>query len=278
MALPNLIGIGAMKARTSWLYEILMSHPEICMSKYRKEVMFFDNNYHKGLDWYEKFFPKSNNQYKYLGEFSPTYFNNKNVPKRIKETYKNSSPKFIVILRDPVKRAYSSYKFAIQRKNISESFYDFFNNNSILYEKSLYSQILNYWFKYFPKEQFLILFLEEYHKNPDKFLSQISDFLNIKKNNFNLNIISKRSNESFKPRFHNFYIFLESIVNYLQKKNLNFIVRLLQILNIKSLFISKNNKLPKLNEKEYNEIMEYFKKDIKELENICDKKLSFWKY
>jgi len=53
----DFIGIGAMKAASTWIFEALKEHPEICVSS-EKETNFFNNdyNYRKGLKWYKKFF------------------------------------------------------------------------------------------------------------------------------------------------------------------------------------------------------------------------------
>ena len=48
---PSFFVVGAQKAGTTSLYEILKSHSEIFLPK-KKEIRFFDFHYSKGLKWY----------------------------------------------------------------------------------------------------------------------------------------------------------------------------------------------------------------------------------
>jgi len=53
--LPNYLIIGAARCGTSWLAKNLQLHPDIYMAEC-KEVHFFDQNYEKGISWYEEIF------------------------------------------------------------------------------------------------------------------------------------------------------------------------------------------------------------------------------
>ena len=46
--LPDFICIGAGRAGTSWLYEMLREHPEIFTARDIKETHFFDDYYDRG--------------------------------------------------------------------------------------------------------------------------------------------------------------------------------------------------------------------------------------
>ena len=109
--LPNFIGIGALRCGTTQLYKTLLSHPEVYLCPYRKELHFFDNNFKKGLDWYKKFFPKISKaeKYKAIGEITPRYIYDKNTPLLISKVLPNA--RFILILRNPVDRIFFQYKY-----------------------------------------------------------------------------------------------------------------------------------------------------------------------
>ena len=79
MVKPTFISIGPARSGTSWLYQVLKSHPSISISKV-KETEYFNHNYEKGSEWYESFFTKSNQS---IGEISSAYFCEPDVPKRI---------------------------------------------------------------------------------------------------------------------------------------------------------------------------------------------------
>ena len=108
--LPNFLIIGAGKSGTTSLWHLLNEHPDIYMSP-DKEPNFFnkDENYNKGLDWYQHLFRRAKNQ-KAIGEASNNYsccgiF--KNTVKRIKKTLPHV--KIIYITRNPLKRAESEW-------------------------------------------------------------------------------------------------------------------------------------------------------------------------
>jgi len=83
MILPNFIICGAQRAGTTSLFHYLKAHPQVYMAP-TKEVHFFDLNYEKGIDWYEKHFRSSNpEKHKAIGEVSPFYMYLHEVPERI---------------------------------------------------------------------------------------------------------------------------------------------------------------------------------------------------
>merc|ERR1719223_544803 len=65
--------IGAQKAGTTWLHEMLSRHTNIVLPSEKKELHFWDWNRGKGLGWYKgqfRFHPKMN---KLFGEINPCY-------------------------------------------------------------------------------------------------------------------------------------------------------------------------------------------------------------
>ncbi len=105
---PDFLIIGAQKSGTSSLHYYLTAHPEI-ESASLKEVNFFneDFNFNKGINWYENHFKHPLKNKKLFFEASPVYFYNKKSVERIYK-YKPDI-KLIILLRNPVDRAYSSW-------------------------------------------------------------------------------------------------------------------------------------------------------------------------
>ena len=103
--LPNFLVIGSARCGTSWLDENLRQHPEVYLPRDDKEVHFFDNKYHMGIEWYERFFEGSEAQA--IGEVTPSYLYYGHVAGRIKEHVPDV--KMIALLRNPAERAYSHY-------------------------------------------------------------------------------------------------------------------------------------------------------------------------
>lgn len=100
--------VGAQKSGTTSLFSYLDEIPGIVGSQ-PKEVHFFDreDNYSKGLDWYERHFVSPFQKDVLHFEASPTYLYREKVPERLKRY--NPDLKVIILLREPVSRAYSAW-------------------------------------------------------------------------------------------------------------------------------------------------------------------------
>jgi len=100
--------LGAMKCATTTLYNMLSQHPDICMSK-GKEPIFFEltEEYEKGKDYYLDTYFSHRDTETFLGDARPRNLCFPWVPDRILSMF--PSAKFVVVLRNPVDRAYSSY-------------------------------------------------------------------------------------------------------------------------------------------------------------------------
>lgn len=105
MTLPTFLVAGAQKCGTSSLAGLLRRHPQIFMAQ-PKELHYFDHKIGRGLDWYAEQFTPGPDQVQ-VGEATPVYLYDPVLRKRIMETLPDAS--IIVILREPVRRAYSQY-------------------------------------------------------------------------------------------------------------------------------------------------------------------------
>jgi len=106
MKLPNLLILGVQKSATTTLFDILKKTKGFSSSS-EKEIHFFDNdaNYQKGLNWYLDFFEDL--AAPIIFEATPSYIYSKNAAERIFNSL--GKIKFIVIVRDPVRRCYSAW-------------------------------------------------------------------------------------------------------------------------------------------------------------------------
>ncbi|UCG37660.1 MAG: sulfotransferase domain-containing protein [Candidatus Bathyarchaeota archaeon] len=194
--MPDFIIIGAQRCGTTSLYNYLIQHPWIAPAS-NKEVHFFDYNFGKGLAWYRAHFPSFLHKYysrrvqgqdTITGESSPYYLFHPHVPNRILETA--PQVKLIVILRNPVDRAYShyhherrlgfealSFEEAIRREEerlegelermIRDEKYHSFNHQHYSYlSRGIYVDQIRAWMNLFPKNQILILKSEDFHNDP----------------------------------------------------------------------------------------------------------------
>lgn len=201
-ALPDYIILGAQKAGTTTIYDNLVKHPKVLPASI-KEVHFFDRNWQRGTNWYRAHFPLRHRlgQGAITGEGSPYYLFHPLVPERIKAVCPKA--KLIVILRNPVDRAYSHYQHEARKGREIHNFEEALNkeperlegewdrlvkesgyhSNSLQHysylARGFYADQLERWFPVFPREQFLILLSQELNKEFDRTLSQVHEFLGV---------------------------------------------------------------------------------------------------
>jgi len=200
--MPDFIIIGAQKCGTSSLHYYLSQHPHVKMSV-PKEIHFFDQNFTKSIWWYKSHFPfKLDKRKSICGEATPYYFFHPLVPKRI---YKLCPKvKLILLLRNPVDRAYSHYimqkikgiencqtfeeaiaieEFRIKddkEKILKDRLYKEYNFQKFSYlERGKYFDQLKRWLKYFSVDQILIIKSEDFFSEPNCELAKIYNFLSI---------------------------------------------------------------------------------------------------
>ncbi len=94
-----------MRCGTTSLNGYLREHPDVVVST-PKEVHFFDIHFDRGVDWYREHFTGTGNAAA-VGEATPDYLYHDEAVARIAATLPDV--KLIVMLRNPVDRAYSHY-------------------------------------------------------------------------------------------------------------------------------------------------------------------------
>ncbi len=206
--MPDFLIIGAQRCGTTSLYYYLTGHPNIVPSSV-KEIHFFDDSFTKGMRWYRAQFPTVVEKY-YIehirnhgfltGEATPSYLLHPHAPKRIFQVMPKA--KLIVLLRNPVDRAYSHYwlrttlgdetlsfedAIHFEQERISgererlladEDYRDNYRRFSYL-SRGIYVDQLRRWMNYYPKEQFLILRSEDLYSDPAGVTKQTLEFLGV---------------------------------------------------------------------------------------------------
>ncbi len=189
----NLLIIGTQKAGTTSLFYYLNQHPDIYFSEV-KEVIYFanDEHYKRGEKYYHSFFPKLKGQ-KIVASSYVHMLPNPKCAERVKNY--NPEMKFIVMLRDPIKRAVSAYNYAINNnwEDKELSLMDAFdiepkrlaspnpNYDLTYFYNGLYYQHLSHWFEYFPRQNFLITKDTDLRTHSKEVFQKIFDFLEIGK-------------------------------------------------------------------------------------------------
>jgi hypothetical protein len=175
---PNFIVIGPGKSGTSWLYNVLGQHPEVCMSS-AKETLYFEDYYHKGPGWYGRFFRKcsGDQQPRAVGEISNTYIFSPLAAERIAADFPHM--KLIATLRDPTERAFSHYLFLRRNGGMQCTFEEALQRRPDLKTRGNYFEHLQPYRQRFPQEQLLILFFDDLKRDVEGYAARLFEYLNI---------------------------------------------------------------------------------------------------
>lgn len=172
MNLPDFLIIGAARCGTSSLHRNLELHPKICgpenLGGNKKEVHFFDRKYRLGLDWYSKQFPAEKNGRLFF-ESTPNYLYQETCPKLIKRHLPDA--KFIVMLRNPIDRAWSHFWHWKNKLGWTEQIFN--NKDHIVIQKGIYIDQLKRWRKCFSETQFMWIQSEMFFKDPQIWIDTI---------------------------------------------------------------------------------------------------------
>lgn len=175
----DFIVIGAMRAGTTLLQDILSQHPQIAMAR-MKETDFFieEKTYSRGEAWYAGQFDPD---LPIRGEISPNYAKARDfpgVPARIRRHCPDV--RLIYLLRDPVVRAVSQYSHSWNMGELSETPEQMAGAPdapgheylSIL-DCSSYARQLDAYRQHFDPEQILVLDFESLLAEPQRHLDSI---------------------------------------------------------------------------------------------------------
>src|SRR5690606_30511881 len=128
--LPDFLMVGTQRGGTTSLFRALAAHPAIVQPNFHKGVHYFDVNYTRGLSWYRGHFPmrapaerrvaasgltggKEGVRLPVAFESAGYYMHHPLAPERIARDL--PGVKLIVLLRDPVIRAYSAHQHELAR-------------------------------------------------------------------------------------------------------------------------------------------------------------------
>jgi len=127
--LPAFLIVGAQRSGTTSMYRTLSQHPAVVKAVWHKGVHYFDTDYARGLGWYQAHFPlrsRARRATRGTGtapvtfESSPYYMFHPLAAERISRDL--PGVKLLVLLRDPVERAYSAHAHELARGYETEPF------------------------------------------------------------------------------------------------------------------------------------------------------------
>lgn len=173
--LPDFIYVGTSKAGSTWLYNVLASHPAISLAP-GKGTYFFDQHFDRGIDWYCDQFSHTE-RHQIAGEISHSYLSSPEAPPRIANLVPDA--KLLVCLRDPIQRAVSAYLDATKNGRFEGTFAEAIEQLPSLLQRGHYATQLQRYFEYFPRTQIHVSFFDDLKSQPQSFADEVFDFLQL---------------------------------------------------------------------------------------------------
>jgi hypothetical protein len=210
--LPTFLIIGAERAGTTSLYRYLGRHPQVMTATLRRKgAHYFDTNFGNGVRWYRSHFPTEwaiRRRARHVGigrvvtgEACPYYVFHPLVSERVRSLLPDA--RLILMLRDPVSRAYSHFRHEVARgfehlafedaldaeaerldgedeRMQSDPTYVSFPHQHFSYlSRGRYLEQVTRWHALFPTEQLLIVDSSTFFGDPDKGFREVERFLGI---------------------------------------------------------------------------------------------------
>ncbi len=279
----NAMIIGAGRSGTTSLYEYLRQHPAVSFS-ITKELHYFSipELYARGAAYFHSLFPAAKDKTNITAD---TYLlMDLDAPQRIKSY--NPAMKFIILLREPVTRAYSNFNYSVnyghEKKGLSfletialeterlksKNIVD--QNNLCHFYGSLYHKHISYWMQFFPREQFIILKTEDLQQDAQAMMEKIFIFLD-------LDPVQISTSQQFNKASGVKSKFIQQVLlnrDHWLRRSTRFIVKPFRTLIIKSGVIDKISKMNKtkadnkpLSVEDWVRASAYFAEDIKKLDS-----------
>ena len=278
--------VGAPKAGTTSLYHYLSEHPQVEMSSQKEpdyfsdkaineQGMYYTKNRVNTLDKYESLFVQKESVV--YGEASVSYLFYENVAEDIKKY--NPNAKIIIMLRNPIERAFSHYLMDYRLGLISDSFENVLakkskhKNAHLFYQQyievSKYAKQIQRYLDFFEKDSILFMY-EDLKINKSKTVDQVYNFLHISTEfapdiNTKYNTFTMPKNKVIRLIYS--FVFLRKILTFLFP---TYLVKNIRVL------LFKSDKKPELLKETRSLLKRIFNDDIKNLEEVLSKDYSKW--
>ena len=283
---------GGQKCGTTKLKDLIGRNSCVAMHQTDEMVYFIDEGYaSSAYDFVSEYY---NNvpENRLLGAKNVSVSVCENAVKRLKEH--NPACKLILVVRDPVKRAYSAYWYcrrmgwedAASFEEAIEKPLDAYpegiiRRNCDYIGQGYYAKNIKMMLKYFPEEQIKIYVMEDDFMDMDKLNSDLCAFLGIPVEYYSHEVNAKFVNQSAMPR----WLWLTKIVK--KKSRLSASIKkitpkvVVQKVKLIKQYIVKLNEVdfnvPPMNENSMRKLRKEYEQKNKELESLIDRRLSSWR-
>lgn len=206
--LPDFLMVGTQRSGTTSLYRAVAAHPAVAPPLFHKGIHYFDVSYRRGPHWYRGHFPVRALANRRLAldhpvtfESSGYYMHHPLAPGRIAADL--PGVKLVVLLRDPVERAYSahSHEYArgfetepfekaleleaerlggeVERMRTESHYLSHSHRHHSYVDRGQYAEQLKVLFDLFGRQAVLVRYSEDFFVEPERVYADITDFLGL---------------------------------------------------------------------------------------------------
>jgi len=296
---PDFYIVGAPKAATTSLYHYLDQHPDVFLPD-KKEPVYLSgykpNFVGPGAELLNKSMITSEEEYLKLfeqapsssivGEASTDYLASKSAAKNIKQ--RNPNAKIIIVLRNPVDRAYSEHMHLVrdqfenlgfmealllEKKRIEQGYVPLFWH----IKRGMYFQAVNRYLDEFSSDQVKVILYDDLCSDVSKVIAEINDFLGLCQYKYSTDFKSNVSGIANIPLFQSLFVY------YRARPRDSWIKKIARLVsndgirkNIMQFYLRKNIQkqiIPMESERLY--LKNMYKEDIENLEGLLGIELTW---
>ena len=259
----SFLGVGCQRCGTTWLDAALRDHPQVYLPG-QKQTYFFDREFHRGEAWYRQQFSGVTSEHQAIGEIATGYCLLEAIPRMVAAL---PEIKIMMIMRNPVDRAYSNYQARCIEQGWS-TFAEAIKADDDLLARSRYSEQIESLLEHYPAADVKLLFYDDLAANDrgfiqDKFIGVDDDYLP--------SVIGQMKNAAMFPRVRSAAkkIGVAPLLGALSRSPIGAAARRAQKRSGKRGYEPMS---PAMRQ----ELLEYFKPYNKRLAEIADRDLSAW--
>ena len=221
--------------------------------------------------------------YTAIGEATPIYLWDPDTPRLIHQTV--SHARIIMILRDPIERAYSNYLMWSKYSGIKSSFYDelmrdyksqekLYGKSQLYVEFGMYYEQVKRYFDIFGREQVKVIIFEEFVQHPAQTVNEVLAFLGV---NYTVTAVKEQYNPYSVPR-SSLSTSIFALFRWLRAKNVKFYKLLILLPDsvVESLpekILFKRTQKPKIEPEAFKFLRQLYHDDVLKLESLLGRSL-----
>jgi hypothetical protein len=173
---PDFVYIGPDKAGSTWLHDVLRTHPEVFLTP-AKGLYFFDRYYDRGVRWYLAQFGDAGPEHRVRGEICTDYLAHPEAAARMASCLPEA--RLMVTLRDPAERAFSSYLHMLRSGWKAGTFLEALARYPELIEHGRYGTQLDRFRSRFGRDALHVAIFDDLEADPQSFLDAVTTWLGI---------------------------------------------------------------------------------------------------